>query len=100
MSKLDNIGNFELPEHYGDEAILPCFSCFLEALMEAAGEVAQEEGQDAFDLAISNALRQMADGVGTMLALLTPDTRVLCDAFITRMDKAWLENIETEDQEH
>lgn len=100
MSKLNNIGNFELDDHNGDDAILPCFSCFLEGLMEAAEEVAQEEGPAAFDLAIADALRQMADGVGTLLALLTPDTRVLCDAFITRMNTTWLENIETENKEH
>lgn len=90
MTKLDPTSAFDVPAHYGDMAVLPCFACFLEEVLEAAGDVYDDDGPDAYDLAMANALRQMADGIGAMLAVLTPDSPVMRDAFIARLTGAML----------
>jgi hypothetical protein len=91
MTDPDNLVDFEVPAHYGPTIELPCFACWLESVLHAAGNVYDDEGQKAYEAALGEALKQMATGMGALLANLLPDRpQLMRDQFVAHLDTAVL----------
>lgn len=86
MNTPDDLVEFNVPSHY-DESELPCFACWLESMLQAAGDVYDSDGQEGYEAAILGALRQIAESLGALLAVLTPPAsqQELHDLFIARI---------------
>lgn len=90
MTEPDDMTAFDVPAHTGQDATLPCFACWIEQTLQAASEVYDDQGHRAYEEAMTGALRQAAECLGALLAVLAPGNQLLREQFVRALDSAML----------
>jgi hypothetical protein len=72
---------------------MPCFACWLEAMLGAAGDVYEQHGHEAYEQAVLGAIDQVGQCLGGLLAALGSGEvqgQLLRGQFLDRLDGAML----------
>jgi hypothetical protein len=98
----DAVVELAIPAHIESNG-MPCFACWLEAMLGAAGDVYDDHGQDAYEAAVIGSLGQVATCLGAVLAALGSvqmPPQLLRDQFLGQLDGSILLNSADEGVAH
>lgn len=90
----DAVVELAIPAHIEANG-MPCFACWLEAMLGSAGDVYEDGGHVAYEAAVIGSLGQVATCLGALMAALGSaqiPPQLLRDQFLGQLDGSILLN--------